>query len=50
MCLAVILPKLFLPPDFFKETVNDFSGTALVISSKVKLLLNLVPGVVGFNF
>lgn len=47
---VVILPKLFLPPDFFSGAVKDFSGVVFVISSNDETLLNLVPGVTGLYF
>jgi hypothetical protein len=43
----VILPKLFLPPLFFKVTSSDFSGLAVVISAKAEQVWCLRPGEVG---
>ena len=47
---TVILPVLFLPPDFLKSVVRDFSGAFFVISLYVITDIFLCPFDVGFNF
>jgi hypothetical protein len=49
MWRQVMRPLLFRPPVFFRVTTNDFSGFALVISSKAGNALNREVGVNGLN-
>src|SRR5690606_32956464 len=46
----VILPLLFLPPDFFKVFTSDFRGRVAVISSNDETNLCRDPGVTGLSF
>src|SRR6056300_914711 len=46
----VIRPLLFLPPEDFLDSSNDFSGFFFVISLKSVETCPLIPGVTGLIF
>src|SRR5947209_13509378 len=45
----VLRPYALRPPDFFKPSVSDFSGSVRVISAKSGYITKRRPGEVGFG-
>src|SRR5699024_534525 len=50
LCLEVVLPYEFLPPDLLRLLVKDFSGVVFVISSNPSTLIERKPAEVGLYF
>jgi hypothetical protein len=46
----VVLPVLFLPPDFFAQVVRGLYGVSVVISSKEYPVIERLDGVYGLYF